>query len=111
MKRVVAFPLDAGGAVLIEVDDESNSATARSLRSGELSEKIVSNFEGTLEAIKHAAVSVASNFRNLADAPAELEVQFGIKLSGQAGAFIASASTEAQFQVKIVWKWEQQKQT
>jgi len=47
---------------------------------------------------------VASIFRNIADAPEGVEVEFGVKFAGQAGAFIASASTEAQFRVKVVWQ-------
>jgi hypothetical protein len=38
------------------------------------------------------------------DAPEGVEVEFGLKFAGQAGAFIASASTEAQFRVKLAWK-------
>jgi len=47
---------------------------------------------------------VASIFRNIADAPEGVEVEFGVKFAGQARAFIASASTEAQFRVKVVWQ-------
>jgi hypothetical protein len=47
---------------------------------------------------------VANKFRDFADAPEGVEVEFGLKFAGQAGAFIASASTEAQFRVKMVWK-------
>jgi hypothetical protein len=38
------------------------------------------------------------------DAPDVVEVEFGVKFAGQAGAFIASVSTEAQFRVKVVWQ-------
>ena len=47
---------------------------------------------------------MASVFRNFADAPECVEVEFSVKFAGQAGAFIASASTEAQFRVKLTWK-------
>jgi hypothetical protein len=57
-----------------------------------------------IEAIKPAALAVAGKFRNFADAPEDVEVEFGLKFAGQAGAFIASASTEAQFRIKMVWK-------
>jgi hypothetical protein len=58
----------------------------------------------TIGAIKPTAVAVANVFRNIADAPEGVEVEFGVKFAGQAGAFIASASTEAQFRIKLVWQ-------
>jgi hypothetical protein len=67
-------------------------------------ETVANSFEATLGAIKPAAVAVASIFRNIADPPGGVEVEFGVKFAGQAGAFIASASTEAQFRVKVVWQ-------
>jgi hypothetical protein len=59
-------------------------------------ETVGNSFEAAIEAIRPAAVAVASKLRNFADAPEDVEVEFGLKFAGQAGAFIASASTEAQ---------------
>jgi hypothetical protein len=104
VKRLISFPLEAGGNVVIEVEDGGGAAVTRGLRPGELVETAGNSFEAALEAIKPAAVAVARKFRNFADAPEDVEVEFGLKFAGQAGAFIASASTEAQFRVKMVWK-------
>jgi Trypsin-co-occurring domain 1 len=104
MKRLIAYPLEAGGSVLIEVEDEGGRAVTRGLRPGELVETVSNSFEAAIEAIKPAAIAVVSKLRGFADAPDDLEVEFGLKFAGQAGAFIASASTEAQFHVKMVWK-------
>jgi hypothetical protein len=103
VKRLIAFPLEAGGNVLIEVE-EGGAAVTRGLHPGDVVETVGHSFEAALEAIKPAAVAVASKFRNFMDAPADVEVEFGLKFAGQAGAFIASVSTEAQFRVKVVWK-------
>jgi hypothetical protein len=104
VKRLVSFPLEAGGNVLIEVDEEAGAAVTRGLRPSEVVDSVSNSFEAALDAIKPAAVAVASKFRNFVDAPEDVEVEFGLKFAGQAGAFIASASTEAQFRVKMVWK-------
>jgi hypothetical protein len=104
VKRLVSFPLETGGNVLIEVEEEGGSPVTRGLRPGEVVESVGRSFEAAIEAIKPAALAVASKLRNFADAPEDLEVEFGLKFAGQAGAFIASASTEAQFRVKMVWK-------
>ena len=104
MKRVISVPLEAGGAVQIEVEGEAAPTLTRGLHPGELAEGALTSFEAALDAIRPAALAVAGKFRDFADAPEQVEVQFGVKFAGQAGAFIASASTEAQFQIRVVWK-------
>jgi hypothetical protein len=104
MKRLISFPLETGGNVLIEVEEEAGAAVTRGLHPSDVIETVGNSFEAALEAIKPATIAVASKFRNFADAPEDIEVEFGLKFAGQAGAFIASASTEAQFRVKLVWK-------
>jgi hypothetical protein len=103
VRRLVSFPLEAGGSVLIEVDEEAGATVTRGLRPSEVIESVGHSFEAALEAIGPAAVAVARKLRDHVDAPENIEVEFGLKFSGQAGAVIASASTEAQFHVKMVW--------
>jgi len=103
VKRLISFPLETGGNVLIEVEEGGGPLT-RGLHPSEVIETVGATFEAALEAIKPAAIAVASKFRDFVDAPEGVEVEFGLKFAGQAGAFIASASTEAQFRVKLTWK-------
>jgi hypothetical protein len=104
MKRLISYPLASGGNVLIEVEETAGGPVTRGLHPGEVIETVSNSFETVIEAIKPAAVAVAGKFRDFAGAPDDVEVEFGLKFAGQAGAFIASASTEAQFRVKMVWK-------
>jgi hypothetical protein len=104
VKRVISYPLATGGNVLVEVEGSAEGPVTRGLHPSEVIETVGSTFEAALEAIKPAAVAVASKLHGFAGAPEDLEVEFGLKFAGQAGAFIASASTEAQFRVKMVWK-------
>ncbi len=104
MKRLISMPLEAGGNVLIEVEEEAGGEVTRGRHPSEAIETVGTSFEAALEAIKPVAIAVGSKFRNFADAPEDVEVEFGLKFAGQAGAFIASASTEAQFRIKVVWK-------
>jgi Trypsin-co-occurring domain 1 len=104
VKRLISFPLETGGSVLIEVEEEAGVGVTRGLHPSDVVETVGNSFEAAIEAIKPAAVAVASKFRNFTDAPDGVEVEFGLKFAGQAGAFIASASTEAQFRVKVTWK-------
>jgi hypothetical protein len=38
------------------------------------------------------------------DAPDEVGVEFGVQLSAQTGAFIASVAAEANFKVSLTWR-------
>jgi hypothetical protein len=104
VRRLVFFPLESGGNVMIEVEDGAEATVTRGLRPSEVIETVGSSFEAALEAVKPTAIAIANKLRNFADAPDDLEIEFGLKFAGQAGAFIAAASTEAQFRVKMVWK-------
>jgi hypothetical protein len=104
VKRLISFPLECGGSVQLEVEEEAGPAVTRGLHPSDVVETIANSFEATLAAIKPAAIGVASIFRSIADAPESVEVEFGVKFAAQAGAFIACAGTEAQFRVKLVWQ-------
>jgi len=104
VKRLISLPLETGGNVLIDVEDETAGVVTRGPHPGDVVETVANSFEAAIQAIKPAAIAVANKLRNFADVPEDLEVEFGLKFAGQAGAFIASASTEAQFRIKMVWK-------
>jgi hypothetical protein len=54
--------------VLIEVDEEAGAAVTRGLRPSEVVDSVGNSFEAAIEAIRPAAIAVASKFRNFADA-------------------------------------------
>lgn len=105
MKRLVEFKLDQGGSVVVEVDDPLGGPVMRGLgkdRSA-LVEKADETFEGATAAVTPAARSLIARLRSLDDAPDEVTVEFGVQLSAQTGAFIASVATEANFKVSMTW--------
>lgn len=112
MKRLVEFPLQEGGTMLVEVDEPEGS-TETTVRGGvvkaarpsseEMVEKAKETLEDALDKIKPAAQSIIGKLRGLTDAPDEIGVEFGIKLSAEAGAFIASAGVEANYKVSLKW--------
>src|SRR5512135_613557 len=110
MKRLVEFPLQEGGTLLVEVDEPEGPAettmrggVVKAARPGEIADKAKDTFEGALDKIKPAAQSIIDRLRELHDAPDEIAVEFGIKLSAEAGAFIASASVEANYTLTLKW--------
>ncbi len=102
MKRLVEFPLEEGGSILVQIDEETSGGTVRAGRD-ETIEKARETFEEALNRVLPAAKSVVEKLQRMGSRPDEIEVTFGIKLSTQAGAFIASATAEANFGVCVRW--------
>src|SRR5437879_6056815 len=102
MKRLVKFSLEDGSTVLVEVDEPDTGGVVRAGR-GEVIENAKESFDIAMSKISPAIEHVTSKLRKLAKQPSEIEMVFGIKLNAEAGAFLASASTEANFQVTLKW--------
>jgi len=102
MKRLVEFALEDGGSILVQIDEPESGGTVRAGRE-ETIEKARETFEDALNKVLPAAKSVVERLRNRGGNPDEIEVNFGINLSAQAGAFIASATAEANFGVTVRW--------
>ncbi|MET0625632.1 MAG: CU044_2847 family protein [Pyrinomonadaceae bacterium] len=106
MKQLVEFSLDDGTSVLVEVDEPETGGVVRAGRAGEIVEKVQYTFSEALDRVKPAAETIINKLRTLDVTPDEIQVEFGIKLSAEAGAFFASASTEANFAITLSWKRE-----
>ena len=105
MKNLTELHLDNGGTVLVEVDEAlANTTVLRGLESKQLAAKAVQTFEDALENLRPAVEAIVIRFKELSLAPEELGVEFGIKFSADAKAYIASASAEANFKVTLSWK-------
>ncbi len=108
MKRLIEFPLQDGGTMVVEVDEpEPPGGVVRAARPGDVAEKAKETFEDALDKIKPAAQSIITRLRGLSDEPDEIAVEFGIKLNAAAGAFIASAGVEANYKVSLKWAKKQ----
>jgi hypothetical protein len=99
-KQVMAVPLDDGTFVLAEVEEDEPGYSRASTKDGIVT--AAERLQGALAAIRPAAGAVVAQLRELS--PDELEVEFGIRLNGKAGAVIASTEAEGHFQVKLAWK-------
>lgn len=106
MKRLVEFPLDQGGSVLIDVDGPPAGATMRGFGKDHsiLVEQADKTFEDAIAAVTPAARSLIARLRSIDDPPDEVGVEFGVPLSAQAGAFTASATAEANLWMSTTWR-------
>jgi Trypsin-co-occurring domain 1 len=105
MSGLVEFPLQDGGTVLVQVDEAVAGPATRGLGGQRLvTEQARQTFEQAIARVQPAAQALISRLRALADAPDEVGVEFGLELSAEAGAFIASASSTANFKVTLTWR-------
>lgn len=106
--RLVEFPLPGGDAILVEVADGAVGAgggpVTRGLGQDRLVEHTERSFDQAIDHIRPAASAMIAKLKGIPDAPDEVTVEFGVELSAEAGAFIASASTAANFKVSLTWR-------
>jgi len=103
MKRLLEFSLDEGGSVLVEVDESPAGPVTRGIRSDRSTvvEKADKTFEDATVAVTSAARGLIARLRSIEDPPDEVGIVFGVQLSAQTGAFIASVAAEANFTVSL----------
>jgi hypothetical protein len=98
-RKLVEYKIEDGGSLWIEVDEIDPSGIKNF--GAELGEK--QHLEEVLSTIKPFATSIFSNLCNLTPSPDEIEVGFGVKLNTKVGAILASASAEANYDIKLKW--------
>lgn len=111
MKRLIEFPLEDNTTLLVEVIEPEQGGIVPASRAGEAISKAQQTLEKSLEKVRPAAQFVIKQLRKLHDAPDEIEVAFGLKLSAEAGAVLAAASAEANYAVTLKWVKEKPKKT
>lgn len=107
MKHLVEFPLKEGGTTIIEVDEPESEGTVRAGR-GDVIARAKETLEDALGNVVPAARAIAEHVHKAGNRPDEIDITFGIKLSTAAGAIIASASAEANFNVSLHWSAKQE---
>lgn len=102
MKHLVEFPLEEHGSVVIEVEEPETAGTVRAGRADTIA-KAKETLEEALDKILPATKSVIGKLHSLGNRPDEIEITFGVKLTTAAGAVIAVAGAEANFEVTLRW--------
>lgn len=102
MKHLVEFSLENGGSIVVEVEEPEIKGNVRVARDDAIVKANIT-LEKALHKILPVTKTIVEELRNLAHSPDEIEVSFGVKLNTMAGAMIASASAEGNFDVTVRW--------
>lgn len=106
-KEIAQFLLDDGTPFLIEIEETKSTSLERVARAG-LDEQIVQakqSFEKALDQVVPVASAALDRFRRGLTTPAdEVELKFGVNLTAEAGAIIASVGGQVNFEVTLKWK-------
>jgi len=117
MKKLTEFRLRDGTSIQFEVDavdpiavtsaqTSTQPPVVRGMGSVQIAEKAEETLESALGRIRPIAEALIDKLRDLTQPPDTVQVEFGVKLSASAGAFIAAAATEANFKINLTWKRE-----
>jgi len=105
MGEVVSFELPDGGTVLVELADESVYGLEEiSANGGTVVRRAREGLAEALDGIRRMAAEAHARITSIDAAPKRLELEFGVKFSGETGAVLAKASGEAHFVVRAVWE-------
>ncbi len=108
MSTLVQFPVEGGEPILVAVSGRDLSEPGAPVFRGGGSRDVIERSTGTMQAavsrLTPAAQAFVDAFTHLPNRPNEVSVNFGVELSAEAGAIIASTAAKANFSVTITWR-------
>jgi hypothetical protein len=106
--RLAKFPLESGGFVYIEVEEQWQEGGVVKASRG-ISEEAAQSFEAAISTLSPVANAIISKIINISNPPDEADVEFGLTLKGDMGLIITKVGTEANFKVNLKWIREKSK--
>ncbi|MFJ7336942.1 CU044_2847 family protein [Streptomyces sp. NPDC101110] len=106
MPELLRVPLESGGSVLVEVDN-GPQAVVRVARPGGVVAEATETLERGLESVREAAHAVLGKVADLPRQPDKITLQFGLKLSAEAGVFLAKTAGEGSLTLTMEWDRQQ----
>lgn len=104
MSRLIEMPVASGGSITVEIED---AGAGRAMRGGvaptELIERSAKTLEESVGAIAPALRGVLAELRSVSGDLSEIELEVGLKLTGEAAMVLARAGAEANFLVHLTW--------
>jgi len=103
MGYLVAFPLEGGEQVIVEMDDEQlGGFVPAAVNPGEVVGTAAESLERAVDRLIPAVRAISDRVQALA--PEEVTVALGVKLTAEAGVIVAKTAGEANFTVTLKWR-------
>ena len=105
-KRLTEFELPDGSTVIVQTLEPPTPAGVQEIsRPDELASRASKTLEQAIDQVRPAIEVSSTKIRQMAEAADEIQVEFGITLSGEVGGMLvfAKAGAEANFGVTITW--------
>ncbi|MFE5046872.1 CU044_2847 family protein [Streptomyces sp. NPDC056637] len=103
MDGLVEYETEGGAPVAFEASDETGSGVRLVSRGGLPTAQAVGTFESALDGARAAAESALRVLREGPLKPDGVQIEFGVKMSAEAGAVIAKGTAEGHLVVKLSW--------
>ncbi|MCX4844376.1 CU044_2847 family protein [Streptomyces sp. NBC_00893] len=103
MTALMEFTTESGATVTVEVDRHTQGAQLVALGDDNTLARAGRTFDSALTGIRSAAESALAVFRDGALKPDGVELEFGVKITAEAGAVIARSAVEGHLTVKLSW--------
>lgn len=104
MAQLIEFAVGGDQSIFVQVEGSAVGPVTRGIGAQSVATRASQTFEDAISRVRPAAEAIVAQLRSLAAAPDEVGVEFGLTLSAEAGAFVAAASTAANFTVSLTWK-------
>jgi hypothetical protein len=102
MSQLLEFESESGEKIFIEIAVPSEMQ-ALAADGSDIIKKASQTFETALSGIQRAASVLVESVSKLGMPADTIELQLGVKASAKAGFYLASADSEAQIKIKLVW--------
>jgi hypothetical protein len=109
MKRIVEFPLEDGDSILVEVDEPAQTDSRIGIPDDRIGitdrifPRSTQSFESAFKSVKPIANAVLNKVNSLNQPADEVEVKFGVKITAELGAIVASGKSEVNYEITLKW--------
>jgi len=107
VSNLLEFRSEQGSSILVEVDGDRVGQVTRGGRAADAVIEAGSSLEQALAGLGPAIKGIVAQVRAAADWPAEVGIEFAVKLSADANVIIARTGAEANFTISLKWSREQ----
>ncbi|MFM7192735.1 MAG: CU044_2847 family protein [Microcystaceae cyanobacterium] len=103
MKQLVEYKLPDDSTIFVEVEEPKTPGPTPVAKPGQQAIKAGKTFLEALDTLEPMINALKQKINGLTDPADEVEVKFGVKLSGQLGAVI-TVGGEASYEITLRWK-------